>query len=215
MRIEFTFLFFCLDLVFVMSCAGTIRSQTFNLVEVVESVKERMYSIEKEIGDLGDHEWAGTYVRRFSVDSFITLRLAPNSGAAFQFQENSGVVSQGFAKLAVKDSGLTLTWEQATVPLESLSTELIVVQFRSNVFLVPPREVHGFCLERHSDNMPRSYFSSKRRLAIRETSDIALPEEYRKFEDLPATVARVIQADEAQLFRSGEAVWGVQLAILV
>lgn len=190
--------------------AGIVRGQSIIQLNVAETTKERLFFLESEIAELGDHEWAGNYVQGLGGDTWISFYAAPKHGAVFQFHGNSGVVSQGCASVEVNNAKMILKWEKATIPIESLATELLVVQFRSKVFLVPPREIHAFCLEQDSDYVKYFCLNRSRDLQTREYSVLILPKDYRKFKDLPANVARVIQTEEAAIFRYGDAFWGVQ-----
>ncbi len=179
--------------------------------EVDKSIAEKYSQLNYENSKIGDHEWAGTYVQPHGEETFLSFIVAPSNTAAFRILTNDGISAQGVATVKVSDSVLHLSWEKATVPLESLETQLLMVRYSSKLFLVPPRQVHAFCLQR--DDYLETHYCLVRREQTppsQEQSIFKLPHEYERFENLPAIVAKVTDVERGALFTNGGNLLGKQ-----
>ncbi len=164
--------------------------------ERTADVKKVIESVDTEIRKTPGHAWAGKYRGHLGIDTFTLLYVAPETGIAYEANDNSGVHESNAGSVDVSDSEMSITWRHAENHLNvpTIERKLLIVPWGDVVFLVPQCAVHRFCLDARQH--PKRLLSTelvRNEAGVKELSGKpVLPKEFGVFWDLPQISASVV-----------------------
>lgn len=118
----------------------------------------RFQAIKKEISELSDHPWAGSYYYGDGLGANASLTLAPQSGFVFIWRGCMGVYDRNLGDVAETDRGslkLGLTYENSRKGFQGVAEELVPIPWGERRYLIPFDDVVGFCNAVNSESEPR------------------------------------------------------------
>lgn len=161
--------------------------------------------------DIGLHDWAGKYAESYGTDSVLAVYLAPSNGIAFRLQGNSSVEAEGFGTVVPDGSSLKVFWKTTVPDSNYLVDEFIFTRYGAKNYLIPPREIHSFCIDLVAG---RPNFWDHRCLTRSENGSnkstpgrLELTGKYKEYLIVPEILATVIGVTEPVLHSSGKASW--------
>lgn len=108
-------------------------------------VEDQQARIFKELEQLTDHPWAGSYYQGDGLGANETLTLSPKSGIAFQWHGCLGLYDQNYGTVTFDGQMVKVQWALATDDKLDFPTEFLVVRWGERRYLIPPAEVLRFC----------------------------------------------------------------------
>lgn len=139
---------------FIMCSDGKAADEPANPKNLPNPILDRQKRIQDEIQKLGpDHDWAGKYDTGGGRGFNRTIILAPGGGIVYQEWGCLGIYDQFHGDISVKDRVIAIRWA-APKPESLLSDQLLVVQWGTRRYLMPPEELFLFGIDASPDRAP-------------------------------------------------------------
>ncbi len=109
--------------------------------------KKRRTRIDGEVGQLGEHEWAGAYYLGDGLGVNVSLSLAPESGFVFEWRGCLGLYDRNFGPVEFANGLVKLhpRFPNTRKGFQGIATELLPIRWGNRRYLVPPDDVIEFC----------------------------------------------------------------------
>ena len=206
---------FVISVVIAQDSSGPFRrSQDKFTPEAETAWKSQLDKIQKEIADLGDHSWAGTYYYGDGLGVNSRITLAPKGGFAFIWTGCVGVYDRNYGTVSLTERGslkLGLTFENSRRGFRGVAEEFVPIAWGERHYLIPSDDVVGFTNSINSESEPRdrSHGSHYLRKGDHERpADGApeLPEQYQAYL-LSEPIQAEVLAVEATIVEEGIGGW--------
>ena len=126
--------------------------------EAEKTAKTLSQQIRKEISQLKNHEWAGEYYEGDGLGENVSLTIAPKHGYVFEWHGCLGLYDRNYGHVTATNERLQLsfTFTNKQEGFGGIANEFITVRWGERIYLVPPRDIVGFCNEVNSGFEPRN-----------------------------------------------------------
>ena len=126
--------------------------------EAESTAKKLGQQIRKEISRLKNHEWAGEYYEGDGLGVNVSLVIAPEHGYVFEWHGCLGLYDRNYGHVTATNGRLQLsfTFTNKQEGFGGIANEFIPVRWGERIYLVPPKEIVGFCNEVNSGFEPRN-----------------------------------------------------------
>ena len=121
------------------------------------TAKNLSRQIRQEIRQLGKHEWAGDYYEGDGTGENVSFLIAPKHGYVFEWRGCLGSYDRNYGGVTVTNGRLQLsfTFTNKHKGFEGIAEEFVPVRWGKRAYLVPTKEIVGFCNEVNSGSEPR------------------------------------------------------------
>ena len=152
------------------------------------TAKNLSQQIRQEISQLKNHEWAGDYYEGDGMGENVSLLIAPKHGYVFEWHGCLGLYDRNYGGVTVMNGRLQLsfTFTNKNEGFEGIAEQFIPIRWGERVYLVPTKEIVGFCNEVNSGSEPRRELHGRYLLRRGDekrpaTGDPAIPVEYQSY----------------------------------
>ena len=178
--------------------------------------------IRSEIGELGEHPWAGEFAISGGTDTGVVLFIAPKSGIAYQEYGNAGVSDANYGVFTVDESSIRIAWKikpksEIAALFPSVEDDLVIVPWSDAVFLIPRCSIHRFCIT--AREQPRyatiGNLVRDRNRSEKLTGKPTLSEDLKIFLDLPEIKATVTDLEKPILVRYDKSITIIKQTVML
>ena len=188
-RLKFRQLFLGAALAVCVSAAHAQEREDPKFSSKAESrAKSLSQQIRQEISQLKNHEWAGEYYEGDGRGENVSLLIAPKYGYVFEWHGCLGLYDRNYGGVTVTNGKLQLsfTFTNKYEGFEGITGEFIPIRWGKRMYLVPTKEIVGFCNEVNSGSEPRKELHGRYLLRRGDekrqaTGNPAVPAEYQSY----------------------------------
>lgn len=156
--------------------------------EAEKTAKDLATKIQAEIKILGNHPWAGEYYLGDGMGVNVHFSISPKTGYVFEWHGCMGLYDRNYGAVTAKNGKLQLsfTFENKREEVQGIDEEFIPVAWGKRSYLIPSKDVVGFCNEVNDGSEPRDGLHGKYLLRVGDEKKAVsgfptVPQEFKSY----------------------------------